>query len=817
MFAPLPVKQTSALDLSKPLISYLKSNFDTKVFVENQPSCDIINGQRITVAQALARPENAREALVQYLAMLRSMSIKFATFRVPFKWTNAFNPKETFVNDQLNYEIICVMWNIAAALTHEVKATRNDQQGLSKKSRSLRLAASWLQEIRDMLKMCTFAPDTLDLNDQMLSLMILYLRTQSFETFLQFLIIRPSANDEIYPRAMLIANCYDEVEKNISDISKGKFDKAFLARLRCGRYKHLAIAHERIAPSFDESMEFGHELGHLKAAIFYLEEAKKLMAATKPSSVFQFDLELANHDINSVLGSIKPREEDLAYKCDNVYFKAPVKRDDLQPITPYSPLPALFTGDAIDKETDVPQVPSSDPSQEPPEGMRFMDQPVFTTLVPEQLKQFTAQYEQETQNLLRQCYDENDTVRRETRGVIEQNQMTSLITIGKGSTTNLPPHVLEKCLEVRKTGGMKACDAALNKMETIKMQCLQGMAAARQDLTNTRNSAQSMGRSVMGLSDLEPLVTDYQNRLDQAGRIDTDVSTKMNEVRDTITTVCADTLPGFNANDAVPLGSPAGNNAYCLALITALLPPQLRGASASTSEIKPLAEQLEKQLNAFQERENAIDQALEELRTTITSNHISSKLMTKSSKTPAEIMDESKQAVQAKVDQVHGAFNRAKETIPPIMATFNQLSQQVQNNPVINYAGKVAEDVEQACLSLQSTIAHLQKAEGFYTNFLPIINNLKDRAHQLALSSPGVPPSFQSYPQNFVNPSVQQFAPPPQAQPQYGQPQQPPYGQPPPQQGGYGQQYFAPPPPAQSGYQSGYPPQFQPPPPGRPY
>ena len=123
----LPLKQTDKVDLHKSLSSFVEVAYSSEQADEHRNAFHEVDTLRERMRQAKLSESTAAETVrvtLRYYRLITAMSSRFgdvvesSAAWVPFTWHNAMKPGDKCSRPELQLEILCVLFNVAAALSY---------------------------------------------------------------------------------------------------------------------------------------------------------------------------------------------------------------------------------------------------------------------------------------------------------------------------------------------------------------------------------------------------------------------------------------------------------------------------------------------------------------------------------------------------------------------------------------------------------------------------------------------------------------------------------------------------------------------------
>ena len=157
----LPLKATENTNITDGLYRFVKMAYSVEQAEEHREVYNEISALRNKVRAVKHKEEDASESvklLLRYYRLLCAMRIRFGTVVedaeewAPFTWKDAFKPSEKTSRPELNFEIACVLFNLAAALSYAASLeNRATTSGLRAACASFQSAAGALEALAALL------------------------------------------------------------------------------------------------------------------------------------------------------------------------------------------------------------------------------------------------------------------------------------------------------------------------------------------------------------------------------------------------------------------------------------------------------------------------------------------------------------------------------------------------------------------------------------------------------------------------------------------------------------------------------------------
>ncbi|KAH7823059.1 Vacuolar protein sorting 31 (Vps31) [Monocercomonoides exilis] len=809
MQVSVPLKLSVQGDMIRPLQDYLKKSYSKEVAKQQMPSCEFVNQTRTTAVAALSRPDTCRDVLCKYLAVLRILEAKLPGLNFSNRWNDVFENKKFHDSNDVSYEKICVMFNIAGSLTAECTPIQKTEAAQKSAIANFKLAAGWYEKIRVTLKTALFNPHQIDLTDLNLIVLNRLCLAQAQEIFLMIAINKGLKDESISKLAQLCANLYSSCIDCLIKAQSPKVDKGLLGRLQVGQYLCTALAQEYFSKLRQSELKYGDEIAHLRVALENLDAAIRTIekgpivpgkesseggfaglisglvgggggSGWQSDSLFKMNLVDAKTVLIAHRERIFKRERQITDENARAYYLT-ITIKELLPKLPAHTAPMAATPD---KELDaLSRVPSS--SEQGSQGPSLETIP-FSDLVPMELVRYSQLFVDDTTRIVRECYDEEEATKKETRGEIERLDMPKSVDMVRKSTGPLQQSVLSGCLAVKNEGGWQLLQKNSATVNGQREGCSRQLLDIRSKLSQLvgRVGYTQQGKVLEGyLTE----VTQYDDSLTQARKIDDEVAMKMSmhsEVIQTISYTC-------NGNEE----GEAKMKELSDKLLSALMSSGASSSSSSSSSSSvPTAEgaaklvadasALQDGLNAFQARENKQQQALDALREGVSSVDITKILIANAGEKPAQsVVESEKQKIMALAEGAKKAFADTKGLMPTLLELHTKLTQDLSSNSYITGRVDCCTRLEAAAAAFTMIKEHLKKGAEFYASLASRLTEFMQRIAvlegQIAPSKPTVipqtplaPPSqpqqqtftFQAPPMiGGARPSgsTQTFAPPP--------------------------------------------------------
>ena len=127
----IPLKQTERVDLRRSLHAFVEASYSTEQADAHRDAFEEVHvlRERVRLATLTEKNHAATVAtLARYYRVVTSLRTRFGAavedseFAVQFVWRDAFRPPEKVARADLQYERVCVLFSVAAALSYSTSA-----------------------------------------------------------------------------------------------------------------------------------------------------------------------------------------------------------------------------------------------------------------------------------------------------------------------------------------------------------------------------------------------------------------------------------------------------------------------------------------------------------------------------------------------------------------------------------------------------------------------------------------------------------------------------------------------------------------------
>ena len=157
----IPLKQTERVDLRRSLHAFVEASYSTEQADAHRDAFEEVHvlRERVRLATLTEKNHAATVAtLARYYRVVTSLRTRFGAavedseFAVQFVWRDAFRPPEKVARADLQYERVCVLFNVAAALSYAGAAQkRGDEEGLRRACQLFQQAAHAVESVQGLL------------------------------------------------------------------------------------------------------------------------------------------------------------------------------------------------------------------------------------------------------------------------------------------------------------------------------------------------------------------------------------------------------------------------------------------------------------------------------------------------------------------------------------------------------------------------------------------------------------------------------------------------------------------------------------------
>ena len=157
----IPLKQTERVDLRRSLHAFVEASYSTEQADAHRNAFEEVHvlRERVRLATLTEKNHAATVAtLARYYRVVTSLRTRFGAavedseFAVQFVWRDAFRPPEKVARADLQYERVCVLFNVAAALSYAGAAQkRGDEEGLRRACQLFQQAAHAVESVQGLL------------------------------------------------------------------------------------------------------------------------------------------------------------------------------------------------------------------------------------------------------------------------------------------------------------------------------------------------------------------------------------------------------------------------------------------------------------------------------------------------------------------------------------------------------------------------------------------------------------------------------------------------------------------------------------------
>eukprot|EP00966_Prymnesium_polylepis_P141210 3261135-Prymnesium_polylepis.1 len=157
----LPLKSTEKVDLQKSLHRFIESAYSHEQADEHRDACAEVQTLRERVRQASFSDDNAAETvtlLAHYYRLLTALATRFGDAvedtdaPVTFVWRDAFKHSDKATSSDLRFERVCVVFNLAAAISYAgTQQNRDEAEGLRDACQLFQQAAGAIEQLQALL------------------------------------------------------------------------------------------------------------------------------------------------------------------------------------------------------------------------------------------------------------------------------------------------------------------------------------------------------------------------------------------------------------------------------------------------------------------------------------------------------------------------------------------------------------------------------------------------------------------------------------------------------------------------------------------
>ncbi|KIV84304.1 hypothetical protein PV11_00092 [Exophiala sideris] len=416
-----PLKQTSEIDWTAPLKSYIRTSYgdDPEKFTEETAT---LNRLRQDMRGAGNDSASGRDLLYRYYGQLELLDLRFPVdenhIKISFTWYDAFTHTATS-QYSLAFEKASVIFNISAVLScHAAAQNRSEDKDLKTAYHSFQASAGMFTYINENF---LHAPST-DLNRDTVKSLIHIMLGQAQEIFLEKQVRdakKPALLAKLAAQAQFL---FSQAKEGLEAESvRGVFDYSWLKFVQIKALHLSSLAEYYQALADDETNQHGSAIARLqlaeKSSKQGLSLAKAFPSSPAPSSTLGADTASTLQGIaRRQLESVQEKLSALIKDNDFIYHQTVPAEASLSPVTKVPaakaiPLSELYQGQDI---------------------QRIIGPDLFQKIVPMSVTESASMYDEEKAKLIRSEAEKVEQANGEMAASLDYLKLPGSLNILKG-------------------------------------------------------------------------------------------------------------------------------------------------------------------------------------------------------------------------------------------------------------------------------------------------------------------------------------------------------------------------------------------------
>lgn len=590
IFLSIQNKKTWEVDLVGPLKNFIQETYEsTGDSNDNLAALNELNKLRSNIIlKADDKHESALEAIYRYYDQLSVIDGKFPMsenqIRISFKWQDAFD-KETFFGGKKTltissgrYEMVCVLFNMAAMQSQVAEAqTLSTDDGLKMAAKLFQQSSGILGHMKGMVPSAVPIDPTPDLRPDTLNALSALMLAQAQDCF-----VRKAANDKMKSLivAKLCVQCselYGSAFKLLQMESiKMIWPKEWLSSVAGKQSGYHSMAEYYRSLVDKDAKDFGFEISRLK-------KSKELMMTSEMRSGAQFIF----HDLQKkVLRALADATKDN----DLIYHAKIPEWSSLQP---------------IDKAVIAKATPFA-----PPLSKQFKD--LFESIVPLSVHQSVVAFENRRMVVVNTQIGRLREATQLLNGVLASMNLPAALEDLGGE--EVPRSVLQKAEEVRKMGGFDKLNSLMTELPMSLQRNKEILDESDNMLDDEQRSDEQLREqfkerwtrtpSTKLTESIRSEASKYRTIINNAINSDAVVKERFAKHREGIRLLSLDSA---NIKSSLPMSGPNASLGKCPAVV------QLQALMKQLDGLKSARDQLEQEVKNTAGKENMASQFLSAL------------------------------------------------------------------------------------------------------------------------------------------------------------------------------------------------------------
>ncbi|KAK4033411.1 BRO1-like domain-containing protein [Parachaetomium inaequale] len=524
----VPLKATNEIDWVTPLKSYIQNTYgdDPERYAEE---CATLNRLRQDMRGAGKDSTAGRDLLYRYYGQLELLDLRFPVdeqhIRVSFTWFDAFTHKAT-AQYSLAFEKASIIFNISAVLScHAANQTRTEESGLKQAYHSFQASAGMFTYINENF---LHAPSS-DLSRETVKALINIMLAQAQEVFLEKQIADQKKIGLLAKLASQAATLYGQALEGIQEnVTKAIFEKVWLLMVQAKFNLTSSIAQYYQALADDDANSHGMAVARLQVAEGHAREASKIASnfpsSVPPSSNLTADCSVTLAEITKRhLVMVQQKLKELTKDNDFIYH---------QPVPDAAGVPAVAKLPAA-KPIPVSELYAGQDIQ------RITGPDLFAKIVPLAVTESASLYDEEKAKLVRAETERVDTANGEMAASLDYLRLPGALQVLKGGFDQeiLPdedfrtwcvdvadhedPSKIFDVLNTQKQSIVASLERSSKQLDMEESVCEKMRSKYESDWTQQPSSRLT--------TTLRGDVRNYREALDEAGRSDGQLATKLRQ------------------------------------------------------------------------------------------------------------------------------------------------------------------------------------------------------------------------------------------------------------------------------------------------